>query len=176
MSRPCGIRYRTAVFLESMDLEIRDARPVDVARILEMMRDFADFVGLRDYLTISDQRLDMAVFGEGAFVELLVAVRQNTIAGYAMFYPHFSSFRGERGYYLEDIYVDEGSRRSGVGLALLRAIARRAAERGFERIDFQVLKSNTGALHFYERLGAESNDQECRFRFAGGAFARLAGK
>ena len=159
-----------------MELEIRDARPDDVARILEMMRDFADFVGLSEYLTISEERLGRAVFGPGAFVELLVAVRQSSIAGYAMFYPHFSSFRGERGFYLEDIYVDESSRGTGVGLALLRAIARRAAERGFERIDFQVLRSNTGAVRFYEQLGAESNDEDRHFKFSGGAFARLCGK
>ncbi len=157
-----------------MDLEIRNARPDDVARILEMMRDFADFVGLREYLTISEERLGQAVFGHGAFVELLVAVREGAVAGYAIFYPHFSSFRGERGFYLEDIYVNESSRREGVGLALLRAIARRAAEGGFERIDFQVLKSNTGAVRFYEALGAESNDDDRHFKFAGDAFARLS--
>jgi ribosomal protein S18 acetylase RimI-like enzyme len=159
-----------------MELEIRDARPNDFARILEMMRDFADFVGLSDYLTISEERLSQAVFGPGAFVELMVAIRNGAIAGYAIIYPHFSSFRGERGFYLEDIYVDESSRREGVGLALLRAMARRAAERGFERIDFQVLKSNAGAIRFYEALGAESNDEERHFKFAGDAFARLSGE
>jgi len=141
-----------------------------------MMRDFADFVGLREYLTISEERLSQAVFGRGAFVDLLVAVRKGAVAGYAIFYPHFSSFRGERGYYLEDIYVDESSRREGVGLALLQAIARRAAELGFERIDFQVLKSNTGAVRFYEGLGAESNEGDRHFKFSGEAFARLCRK
>ena len=159
-----------------MDLEIRDAQPDDMARVLEMMQDFADLVGLRQYLTISEERLDEAVFGPQAFVEMLVAVRQGSVEGYAMFYPHFSSFRGERGYYLEDIYVDENSRRAGVGLELLSAIARRAAGRGFERIDFQVLTSNTPAIRFYERLGAVSNDDDRHFKISGEAFARLAGE
>lgn len=158
-----------------MELEIRDARVEDIPRILEMMRDFADLVRLREYLTITEERLNDALFGPQAFVEVLVAVRSGSVTGYAIFYPHFSSFRGEQGYYLEDIYVDEGSRRSGVGLELLRSIARRAAKRGFERIDFQVLASNTGAIRFYERLGAGTNSEDRHFKFSAEAFERLSG-
>jgi RimJ/RimL family protein N-acetyltransferase len=46
--------------------------------------------------------------------------------------------------------------------------------RGYERIDFQVLEWNATAIAFYEKLGAERDDTERHFRFADGAFRRLA--
>ncbi len=90
------------------------------------------------------------------------------------FYPNFSSFRGERGIYLEDIYIKPEFRGAGAGKLLLSEVARIAAERGFERMDFQVLDWNTPAIEFYKRLGAVCNADETHFKFSGEAFAALA--
>ena len=71
-------------------------------------------------------------------------------AAYSIFYPNFASFRGQRGMYLEDIYISPDYRGRGIGEAMLREIARIAAAHGFERIDFQVLDWNKPAIDFYE--------------------------
>jgi ribosomal protein S18 acetylase RimI-like enzyme len=138
------------------------------------LQQFAQLVGLSEYATVNEDRLRLAVFADNAFVRLLVACDVDTVIGYAIFYPHFSSFRGESGFFLEDIFIDERHRGNQVGQLLLGEIARRAKEHGFSRIDFQVMTSNTGARRFYERLGGESNADEIRFKFAGPAFERLA--
>jgi ribosomal protein S18 acetylase RimI-like enzyme len=104
-----------------------------------------------------------------------VAVENDEIIGYALFYPNFASFRGQRGLYLEDIYISAGHRRSGVGVALLRQVARTAAEQGAARIDFQVLNWNVSAVAFYERLGAIRDDDERHMKFTDRAFQELAG-
>ena len=157
-----------------MDIEIRRAVPCDLAGVLGLMAKFAEHVSLTDYLTATEDRLSRAVFGEGAFVEMLVAAEKHELVGYAIYYPHFSSFRAELGFYLEDIFVAEHSRGRGIGLKLLKYIARQAAERSFNRIDFQVLSTNTTALKFYEDLGADVNKDEFRMKFSGSAFDRLA--
>jgi GNAT superfamily N-acetyltransferase len=156
-----------------MEIEIRRAVPSDLLEILDLMAHFADHVSLRDQLTVTEDRLSEAVFGEKSFVELLVASELGHAVGYAIYYPHFSSFRGEQGLYLEDIFVAERCRGRGVGLAIIKYIARQAAERGFCRIDFQVLNTNTGALKFYDQLGAEMSTDEYRLKIAGTAFEKL---
>ena len=119
---------------------IREAQISDVPAIISLLADFAAFENLSEYLTISEADLQEAMFGEGSFVEGLICEVDGGTAGFAIFYPRFSSFRGQRGYYLEDIYVDSAYRGRGFGEALLREIARKGKARGFERIDFQVLE------------------------------------
>ncbi|MEP6788198.1 MAG: GNAT family N-acetyltransferase, partial [Acidobacteriota bacterium] len=64
--------------------------------------------------------------------------------------------------------------RESLGHKMLKEIARIAASRGYERIDFQVLDWNTPAIGFYKKLGADSNDEETHFKFTDEAFRNLA--
>jgi GNAT superfamily N-acetyltransferase len=157
-----------------MGIIIRKLRPEDLHDVIEMLREFAEFEKLAHYCTATKERFAAAFFDEGSFAEGLVFESKDGLAGYAVFFPHFSSFRGERGLYLEDIFIKPEFRGGGTGRAVLSEIARLAAARGFERIDFQVLDWNTAAIDFYKRLGAESNDGETHFKFAGDAFRTLS--
>jgi len=141
---------------------------------MALVRELATFENLSEYCTVTEERLLSAMFGENAVVEGLIAFEGDTAIGYALYYPNFSSFRGERGFHLDDIYISSKYRGKGIGEAMLKEIARAAASRGFERIDFHVLDWNTPALKFYKKLGAVSNDEETHFKFSGDAFERLA--
>jgi len=142
--------------------------------MLRLMREFAEFEELGQYFEATEDRLREAIFGEDAVAEALVAVEEDVFAGYAIFFTYFASFRAQKGYYLEDLYVDAAFRGRGVGEALIRAIAAKGASRGFERIDFQVLEWNAAAIRFYEKLGAQRDDTERHFKFTDEAFERLA--
>ena len=139
-----------------------------------MMRDFARFEELEEYFEANEEHLRDVLFGPQAYVEALVAEESGKYAGYALFYPNYASFRGQKGYYLEDLYVAAEFRGSGLGEAFLQQIARRGSERGYKRIDFQVLEWNAPAIGFYEKLGARRHDTERHFKFTDEAFVRLA--
>ena len=153
---------------------IRKIRPEDLSSVLELLRELAEYENLTEYCTVTEERLDIAMFGRDAVLEGLIAFDGDTAVGYALYYPNFSSFRGERGFHLDDIYLTSACRGQGVGEAMLREIAREASSRGYERIDFHVLDWNTPAIEFYKKLGAASNDEETHFKFAGDAFAQMA--
>lgn len=157
-----------------MEIKVRKAVSSDVAAIISLMSDFAAFEQLSDYLTIREVTLTEALFGDANFVESLVAEADGAIVGYAIFYPYFASFRGQNGYYLEDIYIDEKFRGRGLGEAMLREIAKRGAARGFVRIDFQVLGWNKSAIDFYKNLGAVVDEEERHFKFTDEAFMALS--
>lgn len=145
-----------------------------VAKVVSLMREFAEYENLSEYCTVTEDRLYAAMFGAGAFVEGLIVLDGEVAIAYALFYPNFSTFRGERGLFLEDIYITEEYRRHNLGEKMLREIARIAKGRGCERLDFLVLDWNAPAVKFYLKHGAEKNDDERHFKFAGGAFERLA--
>lgn len=157
-----------------MGLDIRKITRTDLASVVGLLREFAAFEDLSDYCTVTEERLSAAMFGESAVLEGLLATEGETAVASALFYPNFSSFRGERGMHLEDIFIKSEYRKHGLGEAMLKEIARIAASRGFERIDFNVLEWNTPALKFYEKHGAECNEEDRHFKFAGEAFEKLA--
>jgi GNAT superfamily N-acetyltransferase len=156
-----------------MDIQIRDVEPADLKYVVQLMREFARYEDLEALFEATEERLAAAMFDAEAFVEGLIAFEDTKPLGYAIFYPNFLTFRGQRGYFLEDLFVLESARRHGLGKKFLTKIAQRGAARGFERIDFLVLDWNQTAIDFYERLGAERADDERHFKFTDDAFRRL---
>lgn len=157
-----------------MDFQIRLANENDIPHILAMLREFAEFIELLDYCEVTEERLQKAIFGKKAVAEAIVAVESETPIAYAIFYPSFSSFRGQSGFFLEDIYIKPEFRGKGIGEGMLRYLAKLANSRGFERIDFQVLKSNEKAIKFYQKLDAKMDESENHFKFTDEAFQKLA--
>jgi len=153
---------------------IRKIEPTDVSNVIALMREFAEYEKLAGSFEITEQRLSSVLFDDGAYVQCLVAEVNGRICGYSLFYPCFASFRGQKGIYLEDIYISPEFRGGGIGKTMLQEIARAVAVNGFERIDFQVLYWNTPAIDFYIALGAVRDDSERHFKFTDMAFAGLA--
>src|SRR5687767_465861 len=137
-----------------MNLEIKAAVPEDVSQIIALIREFAEYENLLQFLEVTEERLHTALFGDGKVAEAILAFDGERAIAYAVFFPNFATFRGQRGIYLEDIFITKNARGRGLGEKMLRYIAKLAWTRGFERIDFQVLEWNTPAIGFYENLGA----------------------
>jgi ribosomal protein S18 acetylase RimI-like enzyme len=61
--------------------------------------------------------------------------------------------RTSRMWFLEVVYVRPGARGRGLGVELIREVARRAQVDGAEMLELEVLESNEGARRLYDRLG-----------------------
>jgi ribosomal protein S18 acetylase RimI-like enzyme len=153
---------------------IKPAAENNISQIIALIQEFAEYENLSDFCEVTEERLNIALFGDAKVAEAIIAFSGETPIAYAVFYPNFASFRGQRGLYLEDIYIKQQFRGRGFGEAMLRHIARIGKERGCERIDFQVLEWNAPAIKFYEKLGATRDAEERHFRFVGESFAELA--
>jgi ribosomal protein S18 acetylase RimI-like enzyme len=156
-----------------MDLSIQKTTSDDIGPVIALMREFAAYEDLAEFCDVTPERLFAAMFGDNAVAQGLCAYDGKTPVGYALFYPSFSSFRGQRGLYLEDIFIEEEYRGSGLGEAMLRQIASIAHLDGCERIDFMVLDWNTPAIKFYEKLGAVRDKDDRHFKFTDEAFKTL---
>lgn len=156
-----------------MTIRVEKAVEENIPQIIALMREFAEYENLLPYFEATEERLKVALFGDGKVAEAIVAFDGETAVAYAVFFPNFATFRGQRGIYLEDIFITKDARGRGVGETMLKYIARLARTRGFERIDFQVLEWNTPAIGFYEKLGAIRDDEERHFKFTDAAFQNL---
>src|SRR5699024_9234909 len=76
------------------------------------------------------------------------------VVGMALWFLTFSTWTGQQGIHLEDLYVEPEHRGSGLGKALLVTLAQIATERGYRRLEWTVLRWNEPAIAFYESLAA----------------------
>jgi len=159
-----------------MSVTIRDAAPADVATILRFIRELAEFEREADKVVATEALLHDAMFGERPVAEAVIAERDGTPLGMALFFHNFSTWTGWKGLYLEDLYVTPEARGSGVGGALLRHLAGIAVDRGCTRFEWSVLDWNKRAIEFYRSMGAEAMNEWTVNRVSGAALARLAGR
>jgi len=138
-----------------------------------MFAELASYERLGDELRATEQALSSALFGERAVARALIAERSYQVAGYALFFPTFSTFLAREGLWLEDLFVRPAHRKAGVGRALLAAVAAAAAAQG-GRLEWAALDWNELALGFYRRLGARTMKEWVTHRLDGEALSRLA--
>lgn len=152
---------------------IRPAQPDDVELLVALIRELAQYEQLEHEAKAVPEALRQHLFGPRPFAEAMVAEIQGHPVGFALFFHSFSTFRGQPGLYLEDIYVRPEHRRRGVGKALLYRLAALTRERGCGRLEWAVLDWNQPAIDFYRTLGAYPMSDWTIFRLDGQALEAL---
>jgi len=155
-------------------VSIRAATPADTGLILEMIGELAEYERLADAVSSTEEQLGAALFGRHPAAEALIAEHDGEAAGYAIFFPTFSTFLSSQGIWLEDIYVRPAHRRAGTGRALISAVAALLVARGGERLEWSALTWNELALGFYRGLGAQRMDDWVTHRLIGEGLQALA--
>lgn len=157
-------------------LRITPATESDVSVILSFVRKLADYEKLSHLVVATEDNIREHVFGANPVAEVLLACWDEEAVGFALYFRNFSTFLGQPGIYLEDLFVDPAQRGKGIGKALLARLAKIAVERGYGRLDWAVLDWNTPSIEFYRGLGAVPLDAWTGYRLTGEALDRLAAK
>jgi GNAT superfamily N-acetyltransferase len=133
---------------------LRVAELRDVAAIVGLIHELAEFEKLSHLCRASAESLTPHLFGDRPVAECVVGEVQGDVVAFAVFFTNFSTFLAKPGLYLEDLYVRPAQRGTGLGKALLEHLGRLAAERGYGRFEWSVLDWNDNAIRFYEGMGA----------------------
>ena len=160
--------------MPSNNFEIRLAASDDVPSILAFIKSLAEFEYLSNEVTVTETDLQKSLFGPNPAAEVVIGFAEGEPAGFAVFFHNYSTFLGQRGMYLEDIFVNPEYRRKGLGKMLLVYVADIAVERECGRFEWSVLDWNEDAARFYKELGAEVMSDWRTFRMQGDALRRLS--
>jgi GNAT superfamily N-acetyltransferase len=156
------------------DTALRDAVPDDVPALLALVRDLASYERAPDAVEMNETMLHAALFGEVPLARAVLAEIGARPVGFALWFTSFSTWTGQAGLYLEDLFVIPEARGLGIGRALLRHLAREAVRLGCARLEWSVLDWNMPAVGFYKSLGAEALDEWTRYRLKGDSLSALA--
>ncbi|GAC1440183.1 MAG: GNAT family N-acetyltransferase [Mycobacteriales bacterium] len=154
---------------------IRPAVGDDVPAILSLVRELAAYEREPDAVEATEQMLTAALFGPSPVASCHVAVVDDDVVGFALWYVTFSTWKGLPGLWLEDLYVRPDARGRGLGRALLQTLAGVCEARGYPRFEWWVLDWNVDAQGFYRSVGATAQDEWTVWRVSDGALRALAG-
>ncbi len=153
---------------------IERATERDVPVILQLIKALAEYERMSADVTATEEKLRQSLFGPRPAAEVVIAYAGDQVAGFALFFGNYSTFLGQPGIYLEDLYVAPEWRGRGFGRRLLAHLAALAIERGCGRLEWAVLNWNEPAIGFYKKLGAAPMDAWTVFRVTGDELPRLA--
>jgi GNAT superfamily N-acetyltransferase len=153
---------------------IRPARSEDAEILVNLVRELAVYEKLQERARATGDDFRRHLFGPHPAAEAVLAEVEGEAAGFALWFTVFSTFRGQPGLYLEDIFVRPVHRGCGIGKGLLATVARRAVECGSAWLEWSVLDRNTPAIGFYRSLGARPMDDWTVYRLDDEPLRRLA--
>ncbi len=146
----------------------------DAALVLALIKGLAEYERLGHDVVATEDDIRRTLFGDRPAAEVIIGYAGDVPAGFALFFPSYSTFLGRPGLYLEDLFVVEAWRGRGLGRLLLTHLAQLAVERGWGRVEWSVLTWNEPAIGFYRRIGAQLLEEWRTCRLTGQALRDLA--
>lgn len=155
------------------DSKIRFAQKEDAPRILQLIKDLAEYEKTPLEAKATLEQIEETIFGENPVAFCHVAESDGLVVGISIWFLNYSTWIGKPGIYLEDLYVDPAHRGKGYGLALLKELGKICVERNYERLQWWVLDWNQPSIDFYKSLGAVPMDEWTVYRVTGEALKKL---
>jgi GNAT superfamily N-acetyltransferase len=154
---------------------VRRVQPDDVPVVVGLVRELAAYEKAEHEALMTPEQLHGALFGAApALFGHVALAADGEVAGFALWFLNFSTWRGTHGIYLEDLYVSPGHRGTGLGRELLRTLAQECVDSGYARLEWTVLDWNTPSIDFYRAAGAVPMDEWTVHRLTDDALTRFA--
>jgi GNAT superfamily N-acetyltransferase len=141
--------------------------------MLAFIRELAEYERQPESAVATAEDLLRDGFGPRPLFQCLIAEWEGRPAAMALYIPFYSTWRGNAGIHLEDLFVRPAFRRRGIANALFARLAAITLERG-DRFQWHVLDWNQTAIDFYERMGAHMLNEWRIMRIDGEALKTLA--
>ncbi|WP_262694764.1 GNAT family N-acetyltransferase [Kordiimonas aquimaris] len=136
-------------------LNFRKAARADVAMLIDFIRALASHERRPEAATVTDASLEQLLFGESKLADAYIGFVDEKAAAFAVVAQRFSSFKGERSLYLEDMLIVDDYRGQGLGTQLFAFVADLAVSGGYSGLNWSALDDNDVAIGFYNHIKAE---------------------
>ena len=134
-------------------IKIREGTRNDLPRVLELVKELADYEKSLHEVQNTVARMEEEGFGQQPVFGFFVAERDGIIAGLSLYYWRYSTWKGKR-LYLEDIIVTESARGGGIGKLLFDRTMQHSLDENCSGMMWQVLDWNEPAINFYKKYDA----------------------
>ena len=154
-------------------LTLKPVEKEDLSTLRGLLYELAEYEHLEDIFDVAEDVLEESLLIKHS-AEAFLAIFEGKAVGYAIYFMNFSSFLGRAGMYLEDLYVKPEYRGRGIGLAMIKTVARIAVARNCRRFEWVCLNWNVNSIKFYKSLGANPLDEWTTYRVTDEDLKKLA--
>jgi GNAT superfamily N-acetyltransferase len=146
---------------------IREARVGDEQAIYDLIVELAIYEREPDAVVATVDDIRENLFGANPVAHAHVAEVDGAVVGIAIWFLNYSTWLGQAGIYLEDLYVRPEFRGRGLGMEFMKVLAKICVERGYQRFQWWVLDWNEPSIDFYKSIGAVAMDEWTVYRLSG---------
>lgn len=136
-----------------MNFTVKKAERKDSKIIYEYIKKHAKFAKIEDRCCINESIIERSFF-DNQYAVALLGYENNNPVGIGVYYYNFSSITGDKGMFIEDLYIDAEKRGKGYGKLLMNHIIAIAKEENIKKIDWYCLEDNKRAIDMYKSMGA----------------------
>ena len=158
-----------------MGIIYRKADRNDTKTILDFINKLAEYEHMEDQVVASSELLEEWIFDKNK-ANVIIAEKDGTPVGFALYFYNFSTFLGRAGIYLEDLFVLKEYRGKGYGKGLIKKLAEIALDEGCGRLEWSCLDWNTPSINFYKSIGAVPMDEWTVYRMTVPEMEKLTGR
>lgn len=156
------------------EFSIREAVREDAPAIFEMIKALAEYEKEPESVKSTVADIERDGFGETPLFKCLLAELDGKVVAISLYFYKWSTWTGRGTLHLEDLFVLPEARGKGIGMTLLKRLAKIAVDNGFKRFEWEVLDWNMLARDFYHSIGAFHREGWYPYRVDGDALLKLA--
>ncbi|QWC00350.1 GNAT family N-acetyltransferase [Mycoplasmatota bacterium] len=146
-----------------MNLKIKDAKREDSQLVLNFIKGIAKYEKMEDEVEATLEDIEKSIFDQED-AHVIIAYLDDKAVGFALYFYNYSTFKGRKGLYLEDLFIYKEYRHKGIGNQLFNFLMNKAKEENCGRMEWVCLNWNQSAIDFYRKKGAISMDEWTTFR------------
>lgn len=138
--------------MEKMNFQIRKAALEDASEAASYIKKLGKFMQVEATTTVTAEKMHNLLesgAGRGIF-----GIYEGKTVAFMYYFNNSAALRGEKGIYIDALYIEEGYRRTGIGQEMIRYVAREALELGCTRLEWLCFDWNTKAISLYHKIGA----------------------
>ena len=152
----------------------RHATASDGVVVHGLIHELAETLGLPQKLKSSPNDFSAELGQPTPAFRAVIAEHDGKAVGLCLYFTSFSSWRGAKGVYVQDLYVADAMRHTGLGKRLLQYVAARAGSDGAQYLRLAVDADNVSAQSFYERIGMHWVEEDRVYVIDGPPFVTLS--
>lgn len=136
------------------EFTIRKAERLDAPLVLKCIQGIADYEKLSNQVETNLETLEASLFDRNE-AQVLLGFEDQSLVGFALYFYNFSTFKGKKGLYLEDLFIFEPYRHKGYGKAFFKELIEIAKKENCGRMEWVCLDWNQSAIDFYLSMNAK---------------------
>jgi GNAT superfamily N-acetyltransferase len=154
---------------------IRALTPEDIGSLHRLIRAVAGECGELEAVQTTPEQLLGDAFGAHPRFEALVAEKEGEVIGFCLYFYMYSSWKGIRTMYLEDLFVLPPYRKQGAGRALLEAVSLKAFELNMN-LAWEADRDDLELRHIFTTSGAIDRHHKISYFMDRPALSEIAEK